>query len=132
MSAKSIVIIGGGYTGIECAQALDKNLPPSIANITVVEKQEFAFHCLGTDRALVDQAYIPNLFIPINKACSPRVHIVHAIADTVNVGENQLSVRKVVNSTVNNTVTSLPFDYLIIATGSSYPSPFKVDGNDFS
>jgi len=132
MSSKNIVIVGGGYAGIECAQALDKTLPPSTANITVVEKQEFTFHCVGAARALVDPAYVPKLFIPIDKACSPRVHIVHAIADTVNVGENQLSVRKVVNGSADDAVTSLPFDYLIVATGSSYPSPMRVDENAFS
>ena len=129
MSSKNIVIVGGGFTGIKCAQTLDKALPSTIANITVVEKQEFTFHCIGSARALVDPAYIQKLFIPINKACSRRVHIVHAIADSVNVGENQLSVRKVVNSSIDNMVTSLPFDYLIVATGSSYPSLFKVNGN---
>jgi len=127
---KHIVIIGGGYCGIRCAQVLEKKLKSDVATITIIEKQEFAYHTVGTPRALVDPSYWPKLFIPHQNAFTSKratVAIVHGKAEEIQ-GNNVL-VRKINRGQLEEETSAIQFDYLVIATGSSYPSPIKVDNN---
>ncbi|CAK4081677.1 unnamed protein product [Aphanomyces euteiches] len=130
-SPNQIVIIGGGYVGIQFAQELAKQLPASQAKITVIEKNEFTFHAIGVPRAYVDPSYVSKLFIPLNNAL-PASHstLVCGIADTIE--QRQVLVRRIVDNRVDDNVTAIPYDYLILAMGSSYTSPTKVPAETFS
>ncbi|ETV90382.1 hypothetical protein H310_14833 [Aphanomyces invadans] len=126
MSApKQVVVVGGGYVGIHFTQALAKLLPASAVEITVIEKNEFTYHCIGVPRAFVDPSYVRKLFIPLDKAL-PASHtkIIRGLADSID--GNEVRVRKIVDNVVDEATTNIPFDYLILATGSSYTSPIKV------
>ena len=52
-SDKKIVVIGGGYGGSYLAHKL---LSKNIGTTTLVEPQEFSFHCIGALRASVDES----------------------------------------------------------------------------
>ncbi|KAF0753834.1 hypothetical protein AaE_005567, partial [Aphanomyces astaci] len=129
---KQIVVIGGGYVGIQFAQELAKFLPASAASITVIEKNEFTYHCVGVPRALVDPTFVKKLFIPVANAL-PASHskVIRGIADAIE--GNEVRVRKIGdNNVVDETTSNVPFDYLILATGSSYVSPIKVPSGSYT
>ncbi|KAG9410416.1 Apoptosis-inducing factor 2 [Aphanomyces cochlioides] len=130
-SPKQIVIIGGGYVGIQFAQELAKQLPASQAKITVIEKNEFTFHAIGVPRAYVDPSYVSKLFIPLNNAL-PASHStwVHGIADTIQ--PRRVLVRRIVDNRIDDFVSSIPYDYLVLAMGSSYTFPIKLPAETFS
>ncbi|KAH9087795.1 hypothetical protein LEN26_019819 [Aphanomyces euteiches] len=130
-SPKQIVVIGGGYVGIQFAQKLAKQLPASLASITVIEKNEYTFHAIGIPRAYVDPSYVKKLFIPLNQAlAASHTKLIRGLADTIN--DKEVLVRKIVDNQPEEAVTTIPYDYLIIATGSSYTSPVKVSKTTFS
>ncbi|KAG9402227.1 Apoptosis-inducing factor 2 [Aphanomyces cochlioides] len=126
----AIVVVSGGYVGIRFAQELAKQLPAKIATITVVEKNDFTFHCVGVPRALVDPSFVKQLFIPLKHALPyPHVKIVRGIAEEIQ--DKHVVVRQIVNDQAEGTTTNIPFDYLVLATGSSYASPIKVANGHF-
>ncbi|OQR98517.1 pyridine nucleotide-disulfide oxidoreductase [Achlya hypogyna] len=124
-SPKRIVIVGGGYAGVHCAQALEKRVSGTVGHITLVEVNEFTYHVIGAPRALVDKSYLPLLTIPIARAFRT-VEIVRGYAETIE--GNELVVRKVepMTHSVTHDSTRVPFDILVLATGSSYASPIKI------
>ncbi|CAK4706376.1 unnamed protein product [Aphanomyces euteiches] len=127
----NIVVVGGGYVGIQFAQELAKQLPAKLATITVVEKNDFTFHCVGMPRAVVNPSFIKHLFIPLKHALPyPHAKIVRGIAEEIQA--NHVVVRRIVNDQAEATTTNLPFDYLVLATGSSYASPIKVANDQYT
>ncbi|TPX66387.1 hypothetical protein SpCBS45565_g04510 [Spizellomyces sp. 'palustris'] len=112
-STKKVVVIGGSYAGVAAAMRLNTALGlQENVDLTLITKEDHFQHNLGSFRALVEPSFAEKLFIPYSK-----------IFTSTN--------GKIVQGTViaihpNNVVlaggSNVPFDYLIIATGSSYPS----------
>ncbi|GAB9474681.1 Pyridine nucleotide-disulfide oxidoreductase [Globisporangium polare] len=133
-----IVIVGGGSAGINCAQALAKLLKPQDnVEVVLLEKSAFYYHVIGTPRAYVDASFAPKLFIPydnaIPKAASTFVKIVRALVTRIAGDTGEVHFRKINSSDQEDTeVETLQFDYLVIATGSTYTVPIKQDGKDLS
>jgi NADH dehydrogenase FAD-containing subunit len=104
-----VVIIGGGYGGTAVAKALDKNF-----DVTLLEKREWFFHNAGALRAAVDAEWLRKLFIPydhlLKRGQVVNQRVVEATPQAVNLEDGR----------------QLPFDYLVLATGSSYPFPAKM------
>ncbi|KAF0699350.1 Aste57867_10066 [Aphanomyces stellatus] len=131
-SPKQIVIVGGGYVGIQFAQDLAKLVPASLVSITVIEKNEFSFHVIGLPRAFVDPSYVPKLFLPLAHAL-PASHtkLIRAVADSI--AGNEVRVRKIGdNHRPDEATTPIPFDYLVLATGSRSTLPFKVSNHAYT
>ncbi|KAG9402226.1 Apoptosis-inducing factor 2 [Aphanomyces cochlioides] len=127
-----VVVVGGGYTGVHFAQELAKQVPADAARITLVEKNDFTFHCIGVPRALVDQSFIKRIIISLKHALPfPHAKYVRGTAEEIN--GNNLVVRPITNDQADaTTTTTIPFDYLVLATGSSYPSPIKVPKDQYT
>ena len=106
---KHVVVIGGGYAGTAAAKALDKNF-----DVTLIEKRDRFFHNSGSLRAAVDARWLRKLFIPYD-------HLLK---------HGRILNGKVVEANPEEVVLEdgqrLKFDYLVIATGSSYPFPAKM------
>ncbi|KAF0750253.1 hypothetical protein AaE_006774 [Aphanomyces astaci] len=79
----NIVVVGGGYIGVQFAQELAKHLTPSQASITLIEKNDFTFHCVGVPRALVDPSFVKKLFIPLDHALPSTATILRGIVDKI-------------------------------------------------
>lgn len=135
----SIVVIGAGAGGVMLAQALGNTLKVSDnMEVVVLEKSKYYYHTVGTPRAYVDESFAKKLFIPydnvIPKSASSFVSIIRAVATKISAESNQVAYRTIgENDQVSqgNEVT-ISFDYLVIATGSSYAVPIKQDGNVYS
>ncbi|KAJ1927820.1 hypothetical protein IWQ60_002585 [Tieghemiomyces parasiticus] len=112
-----VVIIGGSFAGLTTAQELEKLTRNSNVFITVLEKREASFHTISALRALVKPELAEHIWIPFHRALKGcRSRIVQASVEAVYIDHVQLSSGEL-----------LRFDYLVLASGSSYPSPAKTD-----
>ncbi|KAJ2081774.1 hypothetical protein H4R24_002099 [Coemansia sp. RSA 988] len=112
-----VVIIGGSFAGIRAAQDLENLMLPYIVTITVIERRDKYFYNLGALRSmakpeLIDLVWLPydNIFrYPHNKVVQGEVSSVYS------------------NSVILKGGRKLDFDSLLVATGSIYPAPCKID-----
>eukprot|EP01114_Cavostelium_apophysatum_P014712 TRINITY_DN387_c0_g3_i1.p1 TRINITY_DN387_c0_g3~~TRINITY_DN387_c0_g3_i1.p1 ORF type:complete len:381 (-),score=72.83 TRINITY_DN387_c0_g3_i1:72-1214(-) len=110
-----VVILGGGVVGICAAKDLDGH--PNI-RVTLVERNPQFYHILCSPRAIVDNKFAQTSAFFSYKNLLKRGKIIHA------------AVKEVTPSEVifEGETENLRFDYLILATGSSWTSPFQVNG----
>ena len=109
----SVVVLGGGYGGINIAKALD-----DIADVTLVDPKDAFVHNVAAWRALVEPEWLARIFFPYE----------HLLAHGRFVRDRAVSVdgRRVRLESSEQ----LDPDYLVLATGSSYPFPAKTDERD--
>jgi apoptosis-inducing factor 2 len=106
----SVVVIGGGYAGINVAKSLD-----DVADVVLVEPKDAFVHNVAALRALVDPGWLPRIYLPYGGLLS-RGRVVQDRAAKVDAGRVTLASGE-----------ELAADYLVLATGSSYPFPAKSD-----
>ncbi|KAI8323086.1 FAD/NAD(P)-binding domain-containing protein, partial [Martensiomyces pterosporus] len=112
-----VVIIGGSFAGIRAAQDLEQQLPPHSVTITVIDKRDRYFYNLGALRAVVRPDLIDLVWLPYDK-------VFRHSHNRVIQGE-VASVYP--NSVILRDGRKMDFDSLLVATGSVYPPPCKVD-----
>ncbi|KAJ2768317.1 hypothetical protein IWQ56_002986, partial [Coemansia nantahalensis] len=112
-----VVIIGGAFAGIRAAKDLEELLPPHMVAITVIEKRDRYFYNLGALRSVAKSELIDLVWLPYHK-------IFRHSHNAVIQGEVE-SVYP--NSVILKDGTKIDFDSLLVATGSIYPTPCKVD-----
>jgi NADH dehydrogenase FAD-containing subunit len=106
----TVVVVGGGYGGTRVAKALDET-----AEVVLVEPKDAFMHNIAALRALVDPSWLPRIFLPYSGLLSngrvvrDRAAIVHPDRVITASGEE------------------IAADYVVLATGSSYPFPAKTD-----
>lgn len=135
-----IVIIGAGPAGLMLAVSLASSLTPSDnVEVVVLERSAYLYHTDGTPRAFTTASFMPKLFIPLTnaipKAASSFVKIVRAVALKISAeSRNEVVYRRIGNDDkeVLGQDVTLAFDYLVIATGSSYSTPIKQPANAYS
>ncbi|WP_405141005.1 FAD-dependent oxidoreductase [Sphaerisporangium sp. NBC_01403] len=109
----TVAVIGGGYGGIRVAKALD-----DVADVVLVEPKDAFVHNVAALRALVDPAWLPRIFMAYDNLLA-RGRVVRDRAATVD------SKRVVVGSG-----EEIAADYIVLATGSTYPFPGKTDATE--
>src|ERR1700674_2958998 len=109
----SVVVLGGGYGGINAAKALD-----DVADVTLVDPKEAFVHNVAAWRALVEPEWLERIFLPYDRLLADG-HFVRARASEVDGRRVTLA-----------SGAQLEPDYLVLATGSSYPFPAKIDEPD--
>jgi apoptosis-inducing factor 2 len=109
----SVVVLGGGYGGINAAKSLD-----DVADVTLVDPTEAFVHNIAAWRALVEPEWLDRIFLPYE----------HLLANGRFVRDRAVAVdgRRV---TLESGDVLEP-DYLVLATGSSYPFPAKTEAPD--
>lgn len=109
MSA-SVAVVGGGYGGIAVAKALDE-----IADVRLIEPRETFVHNVAALRAVADPAWIEQIFLPYDRLLTRgqvlRDRAVEARSGMVTLGSGE----------------RIEADYVVLATGSAYPFPAKLD-----
>jgi NADH dehydrogenase FAD-containing subunit len=105
-----VVVIGGGYGGVNAAKALDEN-----ADVVLIEEKDAFVHNVASLRALVEPAFLPSIFLPYDRLLT-RGHVEHDRAIAVGPKRVVLASGKTIDA-----------DYVVLATGSTYPFPAKVD-----
>jgi len=133
-----IVIIGGGAAGINTAQTLAKTLTEADdTEVVVLEKNAFFYHVVGAPRAYVNADFTNKMFIPydnaIPKHAAKFVRIVRGVATQISADTSEVSYRAIGHDDKESDATEkLRFDYLVLATGSSYTVPIKQDGRAYA
>lgn len=109
MSKPTVVIVGGGYAGVNAAKALDDH-----ADVTLVEPRDAFHHNVAALRALVDPDWPERVFLPFD-ALLTHGSVVRDRAAQVSPGQVRLG-----------SGATLDADYIVLATGSNYPFPAKA------
>jgi NADH dehydrogenase FAD-containing subunit len=112
-SPPSVVVLGGGYGGINAAKALD-----DLARVTLVDRKDAFVHNVAGWRTLVEPEWAERIFLPYDRLLH-KGSFVHGRATAVDGTRVTLASGDVLKP-----------DYLIVATGSWYPFPAKVDVDD--
>lgn len=103
-----VVVIGGGYGGITVAKGLD-----SIADVVLVERKDQFVHHAAALRAAVDDVWQQAIFMPYSYLMT-NGQVVHATVSKVEKDTVYLYGHEPIQA-----------DYLVFATGSTYPFPAK-------
>src|SRR3982074_3829397 len=111
----SVVVVGGGYGGIRAAKALD-----DVADVTLVDPTDAFVHNIAAWRALVDPEWLERIFLPYE----PLLAHGRFLRDRAVAGDG----RRVTLASGD----VLEPDYLVLATGSSYPFPAKTEEPDIA
>ncbi|HWE89864.1 MAG TPA: FAD-dependent oxidoreductase [Pseudonocardiaceae bacterium] len=109
----TVVVIGGGYGGIAVASALDE-----VANVVLVEPRDAFVHNVAALRGLVDPQWTDRLFYRYDRLLA-RGRVIRDRAVRVDAGSVTLGSGQRIDA-----------DYLVLATGSRYPFPAKIDVED--
>jgi NADH dehydrogenase FAD-containing subunit len=106
----SVLVVGGGYGGAKVAKALD-----DVAEVTLVDPSEAFHHNVASLRALVQPDWLDRIFFPYEHLLSNGRFVLDRAVEVegrrVTLGSGE----------------RLEPDYLVLATGSSYPFPAKSD-----
>jgi NADH dehydrogenase FAD-containing subunit len=106
----AVVVIGGGYAGVNVAKALD-----DVADVVLVEPKDAFQHNVAALRALAQPSWVPKIFFPYGGLLA-RGRVVADRAVKVEPGRVTLGSGE-----------DLAADYIVLATGSAYPFPAKSD-----
>jgi len=113
---KQVIIVGLGYAGARLAVKLDESpLSGKAFNVVAIEANTRFWHSLATMRALVNEEYANKFALATDKVLTHE-------------GARMLMGTKVVDVTAGEVVTdkgeAIKYDYLVIATGSTYHGTF--------
>jgi len=113
-SDAKLVIVGGGLTGASMAKISQDSF-----NVTVIEKRDAMVIKPAGVRAICTEDYMQPSLVPIEKIC-PKGKIIRGEAKTIDS-----TAKKVLLADGQ----SVPYDYLVIATGGVNFSPCEATGN---
>jgi len=117
-----VVIIGGSYAGTAIAQRLDKEFSNNpLHSITLISSSECFNMNHANLRGIVDESFARKCFIPYNG--------LFTLSDTRTIISGKLVTEVRVGSLKLKDGTTVDFDYLAVASGSSYISPLKCHGS---
>jgi NADH dehydrogenase FAD-containing subunit len=109
----TVAVIGGGYGGSTVAKQLD-----GVADVVLVEPRDTFVHHVAALRGLVDPQWTDRLFYPYDRLLTRgkvvRDHAASVDATGITLGSGE----------------RLTADYVVLATGSAYPFPAKIDLHD--
>jgi NADH dehydrogenase FAD-containing subunit len=103
------VVVGGGYGGFAVAKALDDH-----AQVILVERRDAFVHNVAALRALVEPEWLSRIFLPYDRLLA-HGRVVHDRAVAVDSRRVELASED-----------KLEPDFLVLATGSTYPYPAKT------
>lgn len=112
---RKVAIVGGGYAGASVAKALDQG-----ADVVLIEPKNAFVQNAVSMRALVQPQWADNLFFPYDRLLQ-RGKVISERAVSVDSGGVVLASGERVDA-----------DYVVLATGSGYPFPFKFDTDESS
>ena len=111
----TVVVIGGGYGGVNVAKALDAD---GAVEVVLVEPKDAFVHNIGALRALVEPTFLPKMFLPYDRLLT-HGRVVRDRA--IEVGAHRV---------VLASGEAIAADYVVLATGSTYPFPAKSNAHD--
>lgn len=121
---KNIVIIGGGYAGINLLEGLKKEFQGQIGKsvrVLLIDKNSYHFKKVLLVRAAIRDI---NLKVPFSEYCQDGIEFIRGEALTLNKHKQQLIIKVENEKTIN-----VSYDYLVLAFGSIIRSiPEEIGG----
>jgi len=108
--APVVLIVGAGVAGRSCAKALDAH-----CNVVLIDRTAYYLHNIAALRASVQPGYEKSIIIPYDRLMNNGHFIVGEVS---NITEKEVFL--------TGEIEPISYDYLIVATGSAYAFPFKV------
>jgi NADH dehydrogenase FAD-containing subunit len=128
---RRIVIVGGGYAGIQTLNELSKKKYKNFdIEIVLISQTNFFYHKIGSLRTIVKSDLISDIVIPYDKVLESAGNARFIHASLKSVTTDQVLFTRVNDNKLNDTVESLGFDFLVLAMGSSYVHPFNASTYD--
>jgi NADH dehydrogenase FAD-containing subunit len=112
-----VVILGGGYAGV----AVLKGLLGKVESLTLIEKSDRFYHNIGAPRALVQAGVENTIVLPYDRVLQGKARHVRGVASGVDTSAKTVAVRK-----LDGTTEAVPYDFLVVATGTSNSLPSKM------
>ena len=103
-----VVVVGGGYGGVTVAKGLDP-----LAEVILVEQKDQFVHHAAALRAAVDEAWQHSIFMPYTNLLT-NGRVVHGTVSRVDGTRVHIFGQDPIDA-----------DYVVLATGSTYPFPAK-------
>ncbi|KAI8318885.1 FAD/NAD(P)-binding domain-containing protein [Martensiomyces pterosporus] len=126
-----VVVVGISTAGIRAAKTVAELSKKGFPNlqVTLIDKNDFHYHIIGAPRAMVDAEFGKKLLFPLKdllKDCEldpeyPRHRFIKAALEAVN-SDNTLKL---------STGEIIPFDYLVLSTGTMGPHPSKLRSSSY-
>jgi NADH dehydrogenase FAD-containing subunit len=134
-----VVVLGAGFAGLFVARELAAHSKEDKTDVLLVSAAEYVEYVPGILRALVDPAHADTLQSPLTEelaGCAVLFGVVESIhyegggggggGKSASGGRGHVLVRSRY-SEPGSPPTSVPFDALVVATGSTYSAPIKGD-----
>lgn len=106
----TVAVIGGGMGGVSTAKRLD-----DVADVVLIEPRDTFFYNIAALRGVVDPQWTDRLFLPYDRLLGRgkvlRDRAVRVTSTEVTLGSGD----------------RIAADFIVLATGSSYPYPAKID-----
>ncbi|MER6440669.1 MULTISPECIES: NAD(P)/FAD-dependent oxidoreductase [unclassified Streptomyces] len=112
MDAPNIVIVGGGFAGVECARGLERALGPGAARITLVSPTDYQLY-LPLLPQVAAGVVTPQSVAPSLRRILRRTELLPGTVAGVDPASKVCVVRKITGE-----LTDLPYDYLVLTPGS--------------
>ena len=115
-----VVIIGGSLAGIQVAQDLER----CGFDVTVIEPRDHLFIPFGAMRASTsaDSSWAKRVCVPLDRALKNGGRVIRGWARGVNSDNRSVSYE---TPSQPGTLLTIVYDYLVLATGANYSSPFQ-------
>eukprot|EP00467_Chlorarachnion_reptans_P013189 CAMPEP_0114490508 /NCGR_PEP_ID=MMETSP0109-20121206/2481_1 /TAXON_ID=29199 /ORGANISM="Chlorarachnion reptans, Strain CCCM449" /LENGTH=432 /DNA_ID=CAMNT_0001667133 /DNA_START=161 /DNA_END=1459 /DNA_ORIENTATION=+ len=109
-----VLIIGGGFGGIEVAKLLDKD---AAFNVVIIDRKNYFLHNMALLRAAVVDKWEQKCVIPYSKLLKYGSVVQ---GEVVSIAKDGKSVK------VHGEEKEITCDYMVVGTGSSYAFPGKI------
>lgn len=122
LASTHVVVVGGNVAGLNVAGQLEAKG----FKVTIIEPRDSAYVVFGGPRATVESGFEGRVFIP-NDRVLKRGTIVRGLVTGVDAAAKTVTYAPVAadGSVAGGAGTALAYDYLVLATGSSYNAPFR-------
>jgi len=108
--APVVLIVGAGIAGRSCAKALDAH-----CNVVLIDRTAYYLYNVAALRASVQPGFEERIVIPYDRLLK-NGHFI--LGEVSNITEKEVFL--------TGEIEPIPYDYLIVATGSAYAFPCKV------
>lgn len=112
---KQVVILGGSFAGLAAQRELSDSF-----NVTVIDSKKFFEYTPGILRAFVEPSFLKDITCAMPSTRNTFIH-----ATVTHVSPAAVTVKYPDGETAQ-----VPFDYLLVGTGSSYVSPIKCTNEE--
>ena len=114
MKSKSkVLILGGGFAGVETARQLEKMLSPDEAELQLVSRDNFVFFTPMLHEIAASDLDITTIVNPVRKM-TRRTHFMQADIQTIDLNSRSVTVAHGMDRHIHR----LDFDHLVIAMGA--------------